>query len=215
MANYENGLSTQQMIIQACKSLFYHKGYHETSYEDICQTAHVNRSTIYYHFKTKEAMRYEVMWEYTRDHLQVADRYCTQQEYRYILAVCLMWKSIKIDANIRNFIWQGWLDYPVLTGKLDFSHYYTTLYDNLFGAFFCKNQISELSFASVYGYMMCCMRMLCEETEKYDPMDLFKQCISSSASIWGIPAETMDQIWAKVQYYLSLIPEEEMRIRLP
>ncbi len=138
MASYENGESTRQAIVKACKSLFYYQGYHETSYGDICQAAHVNRSTIYYHFKTKEAMRYEVLWEYTRDILQIAERYCDRQEFRYMLAACLMWKIVQSDPYIRNFIWQGWLDYPVLTGKLDFSHYYTTIYDGLLGSFVGK-----------------------------------------------------------------------------
>ena len=36
MGAYKNGASTRQVILQSCQKLFYDKGYHETSYDDIC-----------------------------------------------------------------------------------------------------------------------------------------------------------------------------------
>ena len=57
------------------------------------------------------------------------------------------------------------------------------------------------------------MRMLCEYPEKYEPMELFVHCAGSSASIWGIPKEKMEEIWPQVRRYLSQIPEEEMKVR--
>lgn len=43
---------------------------------------------------------------------------------------------------------------------------------------------------------------------------LFMHCVNSSASIWGIPKEKMEEIWPQVHHYLAQIPEEEMKIRL-
>ena len=75
MGSYENGANTRQAIVQACKRLFYEKGFHDTSYGDICRAAHVNRGTVYYHFDSKETMRYEVQWEYTTDNKHVVEKY--------------------------------------------------------------------------------------------------------------------------------------------
>lgn len=214
MANYENGNYTRLAIVNACKQLFYEKGFHETSYGDICKTAHVNRGTVYYHFDTKEAMRYEVQWEYTIANKHVAEIYCTDMRYHYILAMYIYWHQIHKDSKLRRFCYQCCTDIPVYTGKIDLSHFYFTSYEKMWGAFWEKTDIPILSFASVYGYIMSCMRMICEHPERYDPFELFEHCVNASVSIWGIPQEKMDEIWRDVKYYISLIPEEEMRVQL-
>ena len=209
MANYENGASTRQMIVQACKQLFYEKGFHETSYSDICEAAHVNRGTVYYHFPTKEAMRLEVQWEFLIGNKRVVEQYCPDTRYQYIVAMGLFWKQVQKDKNLRRFSMQCCMDFPVYTGKKDLTHFYFTSYESMWGAFWDKKNISQLSFSSVYGYIMSCMRMLCEHPERYDAMELFEHYVRSSVSIWGVPDELMDQIWTEVEGYLARIPEEE------
>lgn len=214
MGNYENGTNTRQAIVQACKHLFYEKGYHETSYSDICKAAHVNRGTIYYHFKDKEFMRYEVMWEYTIACKRIAEKYCARPEYHYILGMYLQWHLVKTDANMRRFLLSTCIDYPVYTGKRDFSHYYSALTDKMWGSFFDRKQISELAFASVYGYIMSFMRMMCEHPGKYDPLEMFEHCVNSSISIWGFSQDKMEKFWCDIKHYIALIPEEEIRLQL-
>ena len=215
MANYENGAYTRQSIIQVCKQLFYEKGFHETSFGDICRTAHVNRGTLYYHFKTKEDMRYEVQCEFVITNKHIAEKYCSDPHYLYILSVGLFWKQVQKDEKLRRFCLQYCIDFPVYTGKKDPTHFYYTFYDGMWGHFWDRKKISQLAFASVYGYIMSCMRMICEHPEKYDAVEMFEHCIRSSVAIWGIPQKIMDQIWQDVQHYLSLIPEEEIQVHLP
>lgn len=209
MANYENGANTRQSIVHVCKQLFYEKGFHETSYGDICKAAHVNRGTLYYHFKTKEDLRYEVQWEFTTDNKRIAENYCADTRYQYILAMGLFWKQMQRDPKLRRFCLQSCVDFPVYTGKKDLTHFYHTSYERMWGAFWDRKDIPQLAFASVYGYIMSCMRMICEHPEKYNAMELFALCVRSSVSIWGIPDELMDDIWAQVEKYLLLIPETE------
>ncbi|PLY16186.1 MAG: TetR family transcriptional regulator [Sedimenticola sp.] len=47
---------TQRRIIDAANQLFYHKGYHRTSFTDVVEEADVPRGNIYYYFKTKDEM---------------------------------------------------------------------------------------------------------------------------------------------------------------
>lgn len=209
MANYENGAYTRQAIVQACKQLFYEKGFHETSYSDICEVAHVNRGTVYYHFPTKESMRLEVQWEYAIDNKRIAEKYCPDSRYQFMLAMGILWKQVQKDSNCRRFALQCCTDFPVYTGKKDLTHFYYTSYESMWGSFWDKQNISQLAFASVYGYIMSCLRMICEHPEKYDALELFEHCVRSSVSIWGIPDALMDEIWAEVEQYLARIPEKE------
>ena len=50
MARYSTGRTTKEKILKVSKDLFYEKGYHETSYNEICQKAEVNPGSIAYHF---------------------------------------------------------------------------------------------------------------------------------------------------------------------
>lgn len=103
MSAYGNGMSTRKIILEACKKLFYEKGYHETSYDDICKTAHVNRGSIYYHFKEKEIIRYEVLWDLTRYCRDVAKEYCDSEKYIYLVTSYILWGISLYDAKVRKF----------------------------------------------------------------------------------------------------------------
>ncbi len=47
---------TRQRIVEAANRLFYHQGYHNTSFSDVVRAAGVPRGNIYYYFKTKESI---------------------------------------------------------------------------------------------------------------------------------------------------------------
>lgn len=212
MANYENGTYTHKMIIDACKRLFCEKGFHETDYSDICKLAHVNRGTIYYHFENKEVIRYEVQLSYMSDLRLIASKYCADRRYVNILAMYLFWNQIHSDCNMRKFALELCNDFPVYTGEKDCTAFYSECYDEMWGYFWEKKDISLLSFATVYGYIISCMRMMCDEPDKYDPSELFEHCVKASVSIWGIPDELMAQIWEETKRYFEKIPKEELKI---
>lgn len=212
MANYENGSSTRQAIITACKKLFYEKGFHETSYYDICKAAHVNRGTVYYHFETKDDIRHAILWEYTLEIKRIAERYCAQPEYHYILSAYMTHCLIKTDCQIRKFYYDFLIHYAVYSGEKDSTRFYAELNTKMWAPFYDKAIISDLAFSSVYGYIAACMRMLCEHPEKYDPLELFEHCTYSSIAIWGISKEKIDKIRADIRYYIAQIPEEEIKL---
>jgi len=45
---------TRQRIVESANRLFYHQGYHNTSFTDVVKAAGVPRGNIYYYFKTKD-----------------------------------------------------------------------------------------------------------------------------------------------------------------
>lgn len=214
MGNYENGAFTRSLIISACSRLFYEKGFHETSYCDICELAHVNRGTIYYHFASKEDMRYDVLWNYVIANKHMVERYCPDSRYHYILALAVFCIQTRDDANMRRFSLQVCMDHPIYTRKNKIGRFYYTLYDRMWGAFWEKQKISQIAFESVYGYTICCIRMLCEDPERYSAEEMFLYSCNSSASVWGIPQETIEGILADTERYLALIPPEALHFSL-
>ena len=53
MGAYAVGIATRNKIYQVAKGLFYEKGIKDTSYNDICSAAEVNKGLIPYYFKSK------------------------------------------------------------------------------------------------------------------------------------------------------------------
>ena len=45
---------TRQRIVEAANRLFYHKGYNQTSFQDISEATGIPRGNFYYYFKTKD-----------------------------------------------------------------------------------------------------------------------------------------------------------------
>jgi len=45
---------TRQRIVESANRLFYHQGYHNTSFSDVVKATDVPRGNIYYYFKTKD-----------------------------------------------------------------------------------------------------------------------------------------------------------------
>ena len=149
----------------------------------------------------------------TTDAKRIGEKYCDKPEYHYILAMYILWVLVQRDEKLRRFLLDTCIDYPVYTGKDDFSQFYTLLSNGMWGAFFDQKQIPEISYASVYGYIMSCMRMMCEHPERYSPMEMFEHIVRSSITIWGFHQEKMDEIWTNVKHGISLIPEEGIRLR--
>lgn len=54
MAEYKTSKESKNRIIEACKELFFLKGYKKTTYVDICNMANSNPGLINYYFKTKK-----------------------------------------------------------------------------------------------------------------------------------------------------------------
>lgn len=56
MAEYAKSAETKRKILDACKTLFYEKGYVATRYADISELSGINEGLIYYHFKKKDVL---------------------------------------------------------------------------------------------------------------------------------------------------------------
>lgn len=208
MGAYRNGTSTRQVILTACRKLFYEKGYHETSYDDICNAAHVNRGSIYYHFKEKENIRYEVLWEMHRQCQRIAERYCSRQEYVFITGSYIMWGKTLSDPKLRKFEVDYYEDYPVYTPNNPVALYYKICNQSMFSELGDLKQIRPLSLATVYGNIYGVLRLVDAEPERFTPDEIFENVIESSIMLLGLSREKSEALKEKLTLYVERVPEE-------
>lgn len=207
---YDNGLNTRRLILDACRKLFYTKGYHETSYEDISREAHVNRRSIYYHFKDKELLRYEVTWETFLQNRALAREYCQEERLQELLALYMIWHQSMRLSGVGRFHAVYSRDCPVYDLKSGLPMFYRTVYNRIFGEVWKMDDISPLAYATAYGHLMGMMQLVAEHPERYDPKEVFMHGIITCAKIWWMPETSMAPLWEQLRSYMARIPETEI-----
>ncbi|MCD7820234.1 MAG: TetR/AcrR family transcriptional regulator [Lachnospiraceae bacterium] len=207
MGKYENGLSTRRIILDAGRQVFLDKGFHQTSSDDICRAAHVNRSAIYYHFKDKENLRYEILWEFIREYRAIVEPYSAKLEIQLALSACLSWVHSIKDAKIRRFHVDYAHDYPVYIPNQPLPTYYRLLYSNIFGKIWPVEKISALSFSSIYGHIVSVMLLADSEPENFTGKELFLHNMETGMKSWGIPEEKSRDFWMELKEGLEQIPD--------
>ncbi len=205
MKTYDNGVATRRAILDACKELFYEKGFRETSNDDICKKAHVIRSSIYYHFKDKETIRYEVMWEWMTA-LRHLMRDYGEEKYSFSLSMYALWVRSLSDAKFRKFFVDYHLDYPVFSPDSPTTQFYQLGYEQMYSHLWKKEDISPLSFASVYGYIVGMYQMMNAHPTAFQAKELFEGTMTNGMTIWGIPKDKIDDLWHHLEACIDTIP---------
>lgn len=100
---YINGADTREAILRASRQLFYDRGYDETTYEDIARVAHVNKGSIYYHFKAKEALRACIAHEGAAKNRQTVQAIFGSTPYLDYLDLSVYFYKLSADAHYRRF----------------------------------------------------------------------------------------------------------------
>jgi Bacterial regulatory proteins, tetR family len=59
----EDTADTRAALLQAGKQLFDRDGYHATSLDEVVERSRLSKGALYHHFKNKEELFVEVMWE--------------------------------------------------------------------------------------------------------------------------------------------------------
>ncbi len=63
----EHSRRQREKILRAASRLFWQKTYLGTSIDDIADIARINKATIYYYFKSKSVILYEIVMEYMQN----------------------------------------------------------------------------------------------------------------------------------------------------
>jgi AcrR family transcriptional regulator len=63
----ERNRRQREKILKVAGRLFWQQGYHGTSVDDIAKAANLNKATLYYYFKDKDQMLYEIVVKANRE----------------------------------------------------------------------------------------------------------------------------------------------------
>jgi AcrR family transcriptional regulator len=139
MAKYETGIRTKEKILNACKKLFYEKGYDDTTYDDICREGNVNRGLIHYHFQGKFNIGRQVFSKFLVDNNEIVAKLVkrkfpdTPVEYLAAVNMRSYLTLFQNDENLRRFYYQISRVTQFTTAHLDFGENYHRRYFDAFG----------------------------------------------------------------------------------
>lgn len=106
MGKYQNGIDTQEKILEACRKFFYEKGYDKTTFADISKATGINQSAIHYHFKSKENLLQIIYAESMRKNNELVEFYSdrsTSSLAKYFFGgEVYLYKAVK-DKKYRRF----------------------------------------------------------------------------------------------------------------
>lgn len=208
MASYENGSNTRRLILDTCKKLFYEKGYRTVSMTDIYKACFINRASLYYHFKDKETIRYEVHYELYIQNKNWAKSFCDKPEYHFLLAIYLFFYQLLHDPQTRRFLVEYVEDNILYDPASSAAVLYQICCKQMYGNIWQLDHISPLSFASVYGHNNCLILMAAQHPEKFTALDLFQQTMLSGTLIWGISSDQSTALWNALLPYIEALPTD-------
>lgn len=207
---YETGIATRKLILDESKKLFLEKGFRATGYDDICNAAHVNRGSVYYHFKQKGIIRYEIMWEIYTENKRIAEEYTCVPSHQCAFALYIMWRQILTEPKIGRFLVDYYLDYPVYKPQDDFPFFITKLYRSLLDDITPFSEVDEFTMASVYGYLGAVCQMIKDDPERF-PIDiLFPKVLGCCFRILSIPEEKTAEMTKDLERCISLFSERNL-----
>lgn len=112
MAVYKTGEKSKNNILEACRDLFYKKGYKGTTYKDICKKASSNPGLINYYFKTKKKIGEIIYGNFYMNLKAKVEEFITQNFGSYDLQVgtCVeilaLNQLMEKDQNMRRFFYE-------------------------------------------------------------------------------------------------------------
>lgn len=136
----KRGEATLEKIIDAARTVFYEKGFHDGSIADITRQAGVGNGTFYIYFDSKLSVYRYLLVEYgkrIRAKSNEAIAGCTNRKEAERLGIKSFFEFVLEDQGIFNIIWES-----LYIDKTLFDDFYTT---------FAKSYMSRLKQAQLDG----------------------------------------------------------------
>lgn len=146
MANYENGLDTKAKIIDACKELFYLKGFDKTTFKDIGELASVNQGLIVYYYKTKNILANTIFQCVMTDMMKQIEAAFFDEDNltRYFISDFLYFHLLYEDECFRKFIETCCLNGALNKNPTVFGEDYQKYYNEIIN-FFEESYIADVT----------------------------------------------------------------------
>ncbi|MFZ7120513.1 MAG: TetR/AcrR family transcriptional regulator [Eubacteriaceae bacterium] len=136
MTTYKNGIITKNKILETCKSLFYEKGYKDTTYVDICENANVSPGTITYFFGSKKIIAIDIYSDLLMSIKENTKKYLLEKYNEYNLRVAtsleqiIFTELIYTDEHYKRFYYDICVDGLLLESYIDKMDYFFKLHSD-------------------------------------------------------------------------------------
>lgn len=213
MASYITGKETRQTILDTCRKLFYEKGYNETTYDDICENAHVNRGSIHYHFKTKDAIRWEIESSIYHKNVELAEMYTDDSKYTYAFASNIYWYKYFNDEKYRRFFYSGYCSNDPL--KYVDENYVKNI-------FLCFDNKENVNFSEKYALEILTVAGLEKQLgaaihnnpNRFTCQQINNYFLSTLGKVFNIDNCVIDEICNHIQDLMKSVPTTEILAQL-
>lgn len=207
---YENGASTKQLILDVCKELFLENGFQETSYDDICKKAHVNRGTIYYHLKDKENIRFLVHEEYIARYVKLGERYCDIPEYWYHMGMTILWHQFLNNHKLRRFLMEFAKDNLIYAPEKAAVPAFVQCYQRFSDRELKLEDLEELSISAAYGLLMYMIQVAGQQWQVLTAEDLVRRCMINIGKLYHLEDHVVKKTWEDMCPYIQKLPWNEL-----
>lgn len=211
MGKYENGISTHQVILDTAKKLFYTNGYESTSIEDICREAHVRRSSLYYHFKTKDQILDQVLMDIVKECERLVEQYCDVPEYVYTLSMAAIWQLFLHDEGFRKIHLQWARNNPMYSPDNQVFTIHLLCYQRSTDQKLNVEQVRELSAASAYGLLIYILNLAGQRYDVYTAEELVQHCMSNIGRLYHLEETVIEKAWQDILPYIRKLPLEDLK----
>lgn len=103
MARYDNGNSTQELIVKTAKKLFLERGVDNTSTMDVANNSHVARNSVRYYFKTKKDMHRAVTDDMLNRLADIIIQKLQLEKLTWVIMSFAFWYRFYEDTQFRKY----------------------------------------------------------------------------------------------------------------
>lgn len=196
MVEIKSGEKKKRAILEAAKTLFYEKGYKDTTLSDIARIVDCPASSISYHFGSKLELACLIQGEYSRQN-KVYMEAITGNKYSKTMLMCLelmeMWHRNFENANLRRFLVETGEDSNILGSYFENVKY-------LFQVVIDEHDVDisteslDLIAATQIGMTKRLVDIVCMNPGKFEPMTIAEHSITVFSKMVGIPNEKIEPL---------------------
>lgn len=138
------------------------------------------------------------------------ENYCPRTENGSFLALYLLWVLYLQDPQVRKFYLEYYYDQPIYSPHSELGRFFYITTERMYNKLLHVEKIDHFSMSAVYGHVHAVHHLSSENPEQYDAKTMLHHCISVGTSIWGVPQEKIDTLWAELEEEIGRIPLDHL-----
>lgn len=216
MSRYENGYETRRIIYNAAKRLFFRQGVDKTTYDNIAAEAHVNRGSVYYHFKSKAVLCDEINRDIQEKGIYVARYLGVEQPFIYPVSFSIGIFYCMTDPDFQRFVQTGIL--PKITEYDEKEYDFSSLRLDCFLAFLTPEEMEKINLDpwneySLHILDLNLLYLASAHPGEFTQEELTKRFLENTGKLYMIPGHAIESACEKVSEIMQKTDCSKLHIR--